>query len=149
MSKWKRWGRIWAGALAALLVGWAAIAFGIWLTNVAINYLSPPTFSMLLYVTGFGLLWMVAFFCVGFAMAFICAFCWHKVEPIEQHYNWSIVLSIVFFLPVAALGCGAFFVLIFAFPLFVSGWRRGRVSQARLPYFFGLTNDYERDENES
>ena len=148
MNKWKRQSRFWTGALSALILGWAAIAFGIWLTSVALSALHPPP-SLLpptAYIVGFGALWMAAFFCIGFAMGFVCAVCWHKVEPLEQQYNRSLSLSLVFFLPVAVFGLGAVCVLIFAFPLFAFGWRRGLVSRARLPHFLGLTNDWERDE---
>ena len=146
---WKRQRQIWMGALSALIVGWSAIAFGIWLTSVAIGYLRPPP-SFLLppteYILGFGALWLAAVFPIGFAMGLICSFFWQSVEPTEYQQQWATGLSIVFFLPVAILGCGALCVLLFAFPLLLFALRRGIAGRAKLPHFFGLTNDWERDD---
>ena len=150
MSKWKRYGHIWAGALGALFVGWSAIVFGGWLTSMAWTALHPPPSLLppLKYIAGFGLLWMIAFIPIGFAMGFICAFFWRNIAELDQPRSWVIGLCLIFFMPLSVFGIGFICVLLFLFPLFSIGFSIGLKSHARLPHFLGLANDWERDKTE-
>lgn len=149
MNSWHRWGRIGAGALGALLIGWLAVAFGVWLTIVVVDYLAPPAFLFppMEFVLGFGVPWLVALPVIGFAMGLVCALFWQKVASVEQQKHWAIGLLIVFFFPVAILGLAAMCVLSIEFPLMLFALRQGLDSRPRWPHFFGLSNDYERNQN--
>ena len=147
MNSWQRRGRIGLGALLALLLGWSAVAFGIWLTIVISNYLDPtpvlfPPTELLL---GFGVPWLVAFPLIGFAMGVVCAFFWRSLAPMEQQRHWTIGLLLVFCLPTSLLGLGGFCFLTIEFPLMLFTLRRGLESRPRWSSFFGLTNQWERD----
>ena len=150
LARWNKPLRIFAGALCALVAGWAAVAFGIWLTFIAVDYLdpAPSLFPAPQYLIGFGVLWLVAFPVIGFAMGLICAFWWHELAPIGKQQHWAIGLALTFFLPSAILSFGAICLLIVAVPLMAVALMQGIEKQSRWRHFVGLANDYERENRE-
>ena len=147
-GRWNITARIFTGALCALLVGWAAIGIGIWLTLAALKYFDPPPslFPDLKYIVGIGVPWLAAFPIIGFVMGLICAVFWRKIAPMEQQKFWGIGLALVFFLPTGILGAGALCVLTIEFPLFLFAFKQSIEKREHWRHLIGLSNDYERDD---
>lgn len=153
---WKRWGRFWAGTLSALM-GW-------WFCFVATNFFREWT---LLHQNWPGFPWLTIALVLlqfamipagGFAAGLVCSFLWHPVADRVTCERWGAIVVLLLFTPILLLGPTgtAHFLLpmILVFPFALVPFHRGANVGFRYWHegywrnFVGLTNEWERDENE-
>ncbi len=136
------------GALGAIAGGWLALGVLIW-----VSLLLDETVSSL-YVKSGGLflglaalLWILSLPLLGWILGMICAYFWHGVADMATQQQWGLqVLLVIFILPVFGFACAYPFVVWPFFRAIEFGndwWPKRRHRQ-----FFGLANDWERDEDE-
>lgn len=152
-SKRTRLGRIWAGAIWAVVGGWLAFTlfsiFYIW-TRLHPNW---PGFAALTFALT--LLYFPLLPAIGFAMGLVASFFWHPVADRVTCERWGAPVTLCFLAPLlvtgiflSALSIGiavaAFLLMLVSFHRAIGvgsrwwredGWRR----------FWGLSNEWERE----
>jgi len=152
-SRRQIWGRFWAGAISTILLGWLAFGFTIWLSAEILkrdfpesDYMYIPSGWVVIAVIW---LWLSAFVSISFACGTLCALFWHSFANKNDYDNsgfWLFPLVLLPSLFLCGLGVLAFFPCL---SLFYKGTDFGNKwwpQQRGWRHFFGLANDYERDE---
>ncbi len=154
MSKWRRWGRFWAGTLSALAIWWVSFVllnlFFTWILNwpgAAWLTIASVLLQFALVPAG------------GFVAGMICSFLWHPIADRVTCERWGAIVVLLLFAPFLWLErmqlsyfivpvIVAFFCALVPFHRGINvGFRYWHEGYWR--HFVGLTNEWERDENES
>ena len=97
--------------------------------------------------------WLVGLLILAYLMGLMCAFFWHQLQLSEAPIGWSVIVLIFAISPtLVAGGLDVFLVVCILFFLGIFPIRRGLEvgmkwwPQRRYRQFFGLANDYERDD---
>ena len=146
---------MWKGALSTILLGWLAFGFTLWLSAEILksdpgpgsDYFYIPNLWIMISVV---LLWLSALASISFVCGAFCALFWHPFAN-KNHYDnsgfWLFPLVLLPAMLICGLGLLAFFPCL---PLFYKGTDFGNSWWPKRGYrqFFGLTNDWEREEDE-
>ena len=142
--KRQRAGRFWTGAICATLWTWLALALNFWVAALVAAQFSWGLWLGALY----GLLAFVAiFYCAGI----IGTFFWYCVANSKDCQDWGAWTVLIALTPILAVSPIALLLLIFLLPCAVLPFLRGAEwgedcwKRERWRHFFGLSNDWERD----
>ena len=94
----------------------------------------------------------VAFVSIFYGAGVIATFFWHAIVGVRKSVNWSVWAILLTFLPVLVINKLSLIFVICLFPfaivpfVFGADWGDNFWKHHRWRHFFGLSNDWERDD---
>ena len=141
---------MWLGGLGASLLGWLAIGCVVWGSYAILTPLwlrgSLPPFAWPFVLAW----WIAAFLVICFVVGLVCAFFWQTVTSRKGCNRWAISVAMAMMIPGFAgnVGCLVFIAFGSGLALINKGLDCGYQWWPNHPWhaFFGLTNQWERDD---
>ena len=134
------------------LIDWASIDQKIVTTKIGVLDHSNSIAWVFVFVCTS---WCVGLLTLAYLMGLMCAFFWHQLQLSEAPIGWLVIVLILAISPALVAGdIDVFPVIFILFFLGIFPMRRGLEigmkwwPKRRWRHLFGLTNDWERDEDE-